>query len=83
MQGGKMDNEELRTREQRGYMVVSLEPEPVEIAFSISPVGKVREAWRATTAEKIEAVNVPAKMVLRAKRVAVSAFKRRHPEYSK
>ena len=77
------DNEELETREQRGCIVVSLEPEPVEIAFSISPMGKVGEAWRATTAEKIEAVNVPAKMVLRAKKAAVSAFKRQHPEYSK
>ena len=73
-----MNEKVLKTREQRGYVVVSLEPEPVEIAFSISPMGKVGEAWRSTTAEKIEAVNVPAKMVLRARKAAVSAFNHRH-----
>jgi len=72
-------NEELKTREQRGYVVVSLEPEPVEIAFSISPMGKVGEAWRSTTAEKIEVVDmVPARMVLRAREAAVLAFNHRH-----
>jgi len=65
-------------REQNGLIIVWLCPEPVEIAFSISSGGEVREAWRATTAEKIEAVDVPAKMVLRAKEAAVSAFNHRH-----
>lgn len=78
-----MNEKELETREQNGYMVVSLEPEPVEIAFSISPTREVKEAWRATTAEKIEAVDVPAKIVLRAKEAAVSAFKRRHSKHPK